>query len=109
MLDANQCARSVDSGNVAGRAGIDPGGEPDLMTETILDVRGLPAPEPLERVLAALATLMPGERLRLLIDIEPRPLYPMLERNGLGHRTEPGPDSGFAVTIWPREPEPARA
>ena len=79
-----------------------------VITETILDVRGLPAPEPLERVLAALATLMPGERLRLLIDIEPRPLYPMLERNGLGHRTEPGPGSGLAVTIWPREPEPTR-
>ncbi len=78
------------------------------MTETILDVRGLPPPEPLERVLAALATLMPGEQLRLLIDVEPRPLYPMLERNGLGHLTEPGPGAGYAVTIWPREPEPTR-
>lgn len=79
------------------------------MTETILDVRGLSAPEPLERVLAALATLMPGERLRLLIDVEPRPLYPMLERNGLGHVTETGPGPGFTVTIWPREPGPVRA
>ena len=79
------------------------------MTETILDVRGLSAPEPLERVLAALATLMPGERLRLLIDVEPRPLYPMLERNGLGHLTEPGPGSGYVITIWPRASESARA
>ena len=39
--------------------------------------------------------LMPGERLRLLIDVEPRPLYPMLERNGLGHLTEPGPGAGY--------------
>jgi len=73
------------------------------MTETILDVRGLAAPEPLERVLTALSTLMPGERLRLLIDVEPRPLYLMLDRNDLCHHTEPGVGSGYAVTIWPRE------
>jgi uncharacterized protein (DUF2249 family) len=71
------------------------------MAESILDVRGLPPPEPLERVLAALTTLAPGDRLKLLIDIEPRPLYLMLDRNGLGHRTEPGAISGYEVTIWP--------
>jgi uncharacterized protein (DUF2249 family) len=79
------------------------------MTETILDVRGLPAPEPLERVLTALSALMPGDRLRLLIDIEPRPLYLMLDRNDLCHHTEPGVGSGYAVTIWPREPASERA
>jgi uncharacterized protein (DUF2249 family) len=73
------------------------------MTETILDVRGLPAPEPLERVLSALSMLAPGDRLRLLIDVEPRPLYSMLDRNDLGHRTEPGAVSGYEVTIWPRD------
>lgn len=73
------------------------------MTETTLDVRGLPPPEPLERALAALGTLVPGDRLKLLIDIEPRPLYTMLERNDLGHRTAPGAGSGYEVTIWPRD------
>jgi uncharacterized protein (DUF2249 family) len=72
------------------------------MPETVLDVRGLPPPEPLEQLLDALGVLASGDRLRLLIDIEPRPLYPMLERNDLAHRTEPGPVSGYEVTIWPR-------
>ena len=72
------------------------------MAETILDVRGLPPPEPLERVLDALGALGAGDRLRLLVDIEPRPLYPILGRCGLAHRTELGAVSGFEVTIWPR-------
>ena len=79
------------------------------MNETILDVRGLPSPEPLERVLAALSNLMLGDRLKLLIDAEPRPLYSMLDRNDLGHRTEPGAVSGFEVTIWPRDAASASA
>jgi uncharacterized protein (DUF2249 family) len=78
------------------------------MTETILDLRGLRAPEPLERALTALATLRTGERLRLLIDVEPRPLYPMLDRNDLCHHAEPGMGSGYEVTIWPRETFSAR-
>lgn len=72
------------------------------MPETVLDVRGLPPPEPLERVLDALGALQPGDHLRLLIDIEPRPLYAMLDRNDLAHRTERGPVSGYEVTIWAR-------
>ncbi len=72
------------------------------MPETVLDVRGLPPPEPLERVLDALGALQPGDQLRLLIDIEPRPLYPMLARNDLAHRTERGAVAGYEVTIWPR-------
>ena len=47
-----------------------------------IDVCGLQPPEPLERVLEALSRLQPGQRLRMLIDREPRPLYGILERNG---------------------------
>jgi uncharacterized protein (DUF2249 family) len=65
-----------------------------------------PPPEPLERVLAALTPLAPGDRLKLLIDTEPRALYPMLDRNALGHRTEPGAISGYEVTIWPLPERP---
>lgn len=53
----------------------------------------------------ALGALQPGDHLRLLIDIEPRPLYAMLDRNDLAHRTERGPVSGYEVTIWPRAGE----
>jgi len=54
---------------------------PDLT----LDVRGLPAPEPLERCLEALAGLRAGQCLQLLIDREPHPLYAILDRGGFGH------------------------
>ena len=47
-----------------------------------LDVRGMEPPEPMEHVLAALSDLLPGQRIRMLIDREPRPLYRILERNG---------------------------
>jgi uncharacterized protein (DUF2249 family) len=47
-----------------------------------LDVCGLQPPEPLERALEALSGLRPNQRLRMLIDREPRPLYGILERNG---------------------------
>ncbi|NLD54068.1 MAG: DUF2249 domain-containing protein [Burkholderiaceae bacterium] len=47
-----------------------------------LDVCGLQPPEPLERVMEALSQLQPGQRLRMLIDREPRPLYRILAQNG---------------------------
>jgi uncharacterized protein (DUF2249 family) len=68
---------------------------PDL----ILDVRGLPAPEPLERCLDALDTLQPGQRLRLLIDREPHPLYAIVEREGYRHDCV-FEDRHYRVTLW---------
>lgn len=53
-----------------------------------LDVQNLPPPEPLERVLEALAGLAPGQRLRLLIDREPHPLYDILDARGFVYRTD---------------------
>ena len=50
--------------------------------EVYLDVCGLEPPEPMERVLEALADLKPGQHVLMLIDREPRPLYRILERNG---------------------------
>lgn len=75
---------------------------PTVMTETTIDARGLEPPEPLDRVIAALETLAPGDRLKLLSDVEPRPLYPMLERNGFAHFTEPGSISAYEIVIWTR-------
>ncbi|CAM5219045.1 hypothetical protein CDEF62S_01269 [Castellaniella defragrans] len=64
-----------------------------------LDVRGLPAPEPLERCLDALADLRPGQRLQLLIDREPHPLYAILARGGFRHACA-FDDPHYRVTIW---------
>ncbi|MGB3277059.1 MAG: DUF2249 domain-containing protein [Castellaniella sp.] len=68
---------------------------PDLT----LDVRSLPAPEPLEHCLEALADLAPGQRLHMLIDREPYPLYAMLDRDGFQHCCT-FEDTHFQVTIW---------
>ncbi|HRH81968.1 MAG TPA: DUF2249 domain-containing protein [Thiobacillaceae bacterium] len=69
------------------------------MWDVELDARGLEPPEPLERTLAAVALLRPGQRLRLLIHREPFPLYAMLDGMGCAHRTEALPDGDFAVLI----------
>lgn len=70
--------------------------------EIILDVRGLEAPEPLERVLDALSTLPRHQRLRMLIDREPRPLYPMLENNGFLYEANNSADFRYEIVIWHR-------
>ena len=69
------------------------------MSTIDLDVRGLQAPEPLERVLSALDRLGAGDELRLKIDVRPVPLYRILERNGYAHVERPGTDSLYEIMI----------
>ena len=65
---------------------------PTAPPEVFLDLRRLFPPEPMERVLDALANLQPQQQIRMLIEREPHPLYRILERNGYRYRnTEPGP------------------
>jgi uncharacterized protein (DUF2249 family) len=66
----------------------------------VLDVRGLLPPEPLERVLDALDALVPGQRLRMLIDREPLPLYRILRANGHRHEARACAGGEFDITIW---------
>ena len=65
-----------------------------------LDARGLEPPEPLEQVLDALETLPVGQRLCMLIEREPRPLYRILLDNGFAYKTDSGPGLPYEVTIW---------
>lgn len=65
-----------------------------------LDVCGLEAPEPLERVLDGLGRLQAGQRLRVLIPREPYPLYSILDRNGYLHETRCREDFLYEVVIW---------
>lgn len=69
------------------------------MPDITLDVRGLPPPEPLEHCLEALADLVPGQRLNMLIDREPYPLYATLDRDGFQHACT-FEDTHFQVSIW---------
>ncbi|ATH98248.1 DUF2249 domain-containing protein [Alcaligenes faecalis] len=71
-----------------------------LMTQTeiMLDTRGLPAPEPLEHCLEALAELAPTQALLMWLDREPFPLYEILRRSGFKyHGTHQ--ENGFQLII----------
>jgi len=67
-----------------------------------LDVRALEPPEPLERVLDALADLPVGDRLRVRLRREPFPLYDLLRRMGYGWSGTAAAGS-FEVLIWPQD------
>jgi len=67
-----------------------------------LDLRGLAAPEPLERVLDALDNLAPGAALHVLLPHEPYPLYRLLARDGWVHEASwPAPDACLVVIRRP--------
>lgn len=71
------------------------------MVETCtVDGRDLPAPEPMELVLQALAGLEPGARLRLLIHREPLPLYELLRGGGYQWECRAQADGSYEVLIW---------
>jgi len=70
----------------------------------VVDARGLEPPEPMVRVLTALDELPSGERLLMLIHVEPRPLFRVLERNQFAYRCELKPEGHFEVTIWHKSP-----
>ena len=66
----------------------------------IVDARGLQSPEPFERVVEALSELALGDRLKLIINREPRPLYRFLERNRYAYKAESFADGRFEIMIW---------
>lgn len=70
----------------------------------VVDARGLEPPEPMVRVMNALDELPRGERLLMLIHVEPRPLFRVLERNQFAYRCELSPEGHFEVTIWHKSP-----
>ncbi|BAP56065.1 hypothetical protein THII_1768 [Thioploca ingrica] len=66
----------------------------------ILDVSQLEPCEPLERVLATLPTLQPGEYLQVLHRMEPHLLYPILTRTGYAWKTKSGQTTLIEIYIW---------
>jgi uncharacterized protein (DUF2249 family) len=67
---------------------------------TLLDVGGLEAPDPMIRILDALATLSEQGCLHVLIDREPHPLYGILERHAFRHRCAPTGDGRYELLVW---------
>lgn len=64
-----------------------------------VDLRGLPPPEPLERILAAVSGEHP-ESLTFLLAMEPLPLYVLLRRAGVRYRVRRVAE-GVEITIDP--------
>lgn len=71
-----------------------------VIADTVhIDVSALAAPEPMERILDALAALPPGARLQVLIHREPFPLYEILDRRSWDHRATRRPDGRYELVI----------
>ncbi|MBK8537012.1 MAG: DUF2249 domain-containing protein [Candidatus Competibacteraceae bacterium] len=71
------------------------------LAEIVVDGRGLEHPEPLERVLAALDELQPGQQLRFLIHRQPYPLYDILHRHHYRYEVTEVTDGNFEILISP--------
>jgi uncharacterized protein (DUF2249 family) len=71
-----------------------------------IDARGLEPPEPMEKVMQALGLLRPGQCIRLLLQREPFPLYPILQSRGYRHDTTPQADGSYVILISPADAAP---
>ncbi len=64
-----------------------------------IDARGLEPPQPLVKILEALASLPQGARLRAHTDRRPMHLYAHLEERGFTGQTEEQPDGTFITHV----------
>jgi len=72
--------------------------------DRVIDGRELEPPEPFVLTVDALETMLPHEKLLLLLMREPFPLYRALQKQGYVHQTELAADGGFEILIW-RSPD----
>lgn len=56
--------------------------------DKVIDARALAPPEPFVLTMEALDVLGPQEKLLLILNREPHPLYRALERDGYAHQAE---------------------
>jgi hypothetical protein len=66
----------------------------------LLDVSDLPPPQPIERVLDALADLPAGDSLLVRLPMEPIPLYPLLRGMGLSWSRCASQRESVELLIW---------
>lgn len=64
-----------------------------------LDVSQLEPCEPMERILASLPNLQPGEYLHVQHRMEPHPLYPILTQQGYSWKTK-ADKQPIEIYIW---------
>lgn len=65
----------------------------------LIDGRCMQPPEPLERTLAALDLLRPGQQLTLLVNCHPVPLFNILRTSGFVWQEAIGEDGAHAIRI----------
>ena len=64
-----------------------------MMREIVIDTRELPSPEPLERVVNALAEVTTGNYIKMIHRMEPVMLFPILKNNGFDYFKKPDGES----------------
>lgn len=72
----------------------------DKPLPTTLDLRDLPAPEPLLRALVAVDALACGAVLCVLTPMRPEPLLEQLRSRRLAYSVATHDGGGCAVTVW---------
>ncbi len=68
-----------------------------------LDLRDLPAPEPMQRALSVIDALQPGQSMAVLTPLVPTPLLELLSAQGLHTNVSVLPDGGARVVIHRRD------
>lgn len=74
--------------------------QPRPLEKTTLDVRGLPPPEPMQQVLAALARLPARTELVVQIHREPVFLFDLIEPKGWRYSARELAPARWEVYIW---------
>jgi uncharacterized protein (DUF2249 family) len=70
-----------------------------MSTAWPMDLRALPPPQPLERVVEALDLLQDGRALQILLTCEPHPLYRILTSRGFRYSARWQASDACLVTI----------
>lgn len=76
--------------------------------EIICDVQELPAPEPMQKIMEAVADLQEGEFVRMLHRMEPYPLYSMLDDMGFNHLLYLDGEAPYEIMIYGQDDQLAR-
>jgi uncharacterized protein (DUF2249 family) len=94
-------ARTSSSNSAPGAANS--GGIPNKPSSFIdVDARGLEPPQPMVKILEALANLPAGSGIRARTDRRPMHLYSHLEERGFFHESTEQSDGSFLTHIWSR-------
>lgn len=74
-----------------------------MLELVLLDVSGLAPPEPMTKILQALAKLSPDQCLQVQHSRQPFPLYEKLLQTGWGYHCDPVSDNRITLYIFKQE------